>query len=192
MQSLAVDQHQHLVRVEPAQHEGRRMVGAVVPGRPGRVEPGNELHQRLAELGKATAFQLRSGDHINRHFGLEGVARAGSGAHFGFGRCFNAQQFAQRFLVVVVGLLQRLFLPKGRHGHKGSGDGQGNGFHGATPFTTVASESKGAPMRMFDLTAAAWLILIRVCCCKKSSWMMPPRSANPVAVLTVRIEFLAP
>ena len=165
------------------------MVRAIMTRGPGRIEPRYELHQRLGKLGKSTAFQLRCGNHVNWHIGVKRIARARSGTNIGLDGCFDPHQFIERFLVIIVGPRQRLLLRQQSSANDQGGDRYGSRFHGASPRMTVASESSGAPILIFDLTAAPWLILMRVCCCRKSSWMMPPLSANPMDVLILKIEF---
>ena len=119
MQSFAVDQHQHLIRVETAQGERRRMVSAVCNAGAGCVEARNQHRQGADQFGLSGGMQLRRSDDVDRHLGIERIAIAATRADSSLGLGFHLQKLLQRAIVVIVGFLHGLF--SGEYGSDGAG-----------------------------------------------------------------------
>ncbi|MNU99702.1 hypothetical protein D3C71_898460 [compost metagenome] len=83
MPPLAVDQHQGLIRREPAQRRRADVGVAVRCGRVREVERGQQRLQDLADIGVAAAAEVLRAQHIDRHRRFEHGAGLGAVAEDG-------------------------------------------------------------------------------------------------------------
>jgi hypothetical protein len=80
--ALAVDQHQHLVRAEPAQLRRAHVIGAAGVRLARKVERGQQRRQCRAELAvdRAGTAQVLCGEHVDRGHRVERGAIRGARA----------------------------------------------------------------------------------------------------------------
>ena len=153
VQALTVHQHQHLVRVERAQRERRRMVRTVRYGGTGVIEARHKRRQRLRQSAGAHGLQLLRGINIGGNDGVERTVRAVARAHVGLRRNLHTHQFIQRQFVPIIPRARRV----GQGGGAGCPQGQETqeSLHGWPPRSTVAMDNRGAPMCSPAFTAAS-------------------------------------
>ena len=153
VQALTVHQHQHLVRVERAQRERRRMIRTVRYGGAGVIEARHKRRQRLRQPAWAHGLQLLRGIDIGRNDGIERTVRAVARTHVSLRRNLHAHQLIQRQFVPII--------PRGRRVGQGGGAGSPQGqetqesLHGWLLRSTVAMDNSGAPMCSPVFTAAS-------------------------------------
>jgi len=67
MTPLAIDQHQRLIRAQPAQGRRADHVGAIGDRRLREIEAGHQIAQQARGFGEAGSAELFGGNQIDRH-----------------------------------------------------------------------------------------------------------------------------